>query len=123
MAKTILVVDDSLMIRKLVTQTLKGAGFETIEAPNGQAALELAKTHGELALVLTDQNMPIMSGIEFIQALRQESAHKFTPIVFLTTESGDAIRDQARAAGATAWIVKPFQPEKVLSVVNRLAQA
>lgn len=123
MAKTILVVDDSLMIRKLVTQTLKGAGFETIEAPNGQAALALAKSHGELALVITDQNMPVMSGLEFIQALREEATHKFTPIVFLTTESGDAIRDQARAAGATAWIVKPFQPEKVLMVVNKVAQA
>jgi two-component system chemotaxis response regulator CheY len=123
MAKTILVVDDSLMIRKLVTQTLKGAGFETIEAPNGQAALALAKSHGELALVITDQNMPVMSGLEFIQALREEPTHKFTPIVFLTTESGDAIRDQARAAGATAWIVKPFQAEKVLMVVNKVAQA
>jgi two-component system chemotaxis response regulator CheY len=123
MAKIVLVVDDSLVIRKLVTQTLKGAGFETIEAPNGKAGLELAKTHGELALVLTDQNMPVMSGLEFIQALRLEPAHKFTPVVFLTTEDDDQMRGDARAAGATAWIVKPFHPDKVLSVVNRISPA
>lgn len=121
MTKLALVVDDSLVIRRLVGQTLKGAGFEVVEAANGADALVLAKAHGDIALVMTDQNMPKMSGIEFIQALRQEPGHKFTPVVFLTTESDDASRQTARDAGATAWIVKPFNPEKILAVVQRIA--
>jgi two-component system chemotaxis response regulator CheY len=121
MTKLALVVDDSMIIRRLVGQTLKGAGFEVIEAANGVDALGLAQTHSEIALVMTDQNMPKMSGIEFILALRQEASHKFTPVVFLTTESEDSTRQEARDAGATAWIVKPFNPEKVLAVVQRLA--
>jgi two-component system, chemotaxis family, chemotaxis protein CheY len=120
-AKLALVVDDSMVIRKLVCQTLKGAGFETIEASNGRDGLALTAKHDSLALIITDQNMPQMAGIEFIQALRFNPHHKFTPVVFLTTETEDQIRLDARAAGATAWIVKPFHPDKILSVVKRIA--
>jgi len=118
--KLALVVDDSLVIRKMVSQTLKTLGFETIDAADGKQAIEKAKGK-ELALVITDFNMPVMNGIEFIRELRTLPGHKFTPTVFLTTESDDGIRDQARSAGATAWIVKPFHPDKVIAVVNRLS--
>lgn len=121
MAKVALVVDDSLVIRMLVSRTLKAAGFEVLEAEDGREALELAKRNGSLSIVITDINMPVMSGLEFIKAVRQEPTHKFTPIVFLTTESDARLRDEARAAGATAWIVKPFHPEKVLTLVQRIA--
>jgi two-component system chemotaxis response regulator CheY len=120
-AKIALVVDDSMVVRKLVSKTLNSIGFETVEAPNGREALELAKKHADLAIIITDQNMPVMTGIEFIRALRAETGHRFTPVVFLTTESGDGTREEAREAGATAWIVKPFNPEKVVSVVQRIA--
>jgi len=119
--KLALVVDDSIVIRRLVGQTLRGAGFEVIEAANGADALGLAQSHAEITLVMTDQNMPKMSGVEFIHALRLEPSHKFTPVVFLTTESDDSMRQTAREAGATAWIVKPFNPEKLLAVVQRIA--
>ncbi|MGA7123124.1 MAG: response regulator, partial [Polyangiaceae bacterium] len=101
MGKLALVVDDSMVIRKLVCQTLKGVGFETIEASNGREGLALTAKHATLALIITDQNMPQMAGIEFIQALRFDPNHKFTPVVFLTTETEDQIRIDARAAGAT----------------------
>jgi len=118
MARLALVVDDSLVMRKMVTQTLKSIGFDVIDAPNGRDALAKAKGVA-LTLVVTDVNMPIMSGMELIQALRQEGSHRFTPIVVLTTESGD-MRETARQAGATAWVVKPFNPEKLLTVVQQL---
>ncbi len=121
MPKTVLIVDDSMVVRKLVSKTLTEAGFTIVEAPNGKEALEVAKKNADLALVITDQNMPVMTGIEFIRELRQQASHKFTPVVFLTTESQETLRDEAREAGATAWIVKPFNPEKVLSVVQRIA--
>jgi two-component system chemotaxis response regulator CheY len=118
MPKLVLVVDDSIVMRKMVSQALKSKGFEVIDAANGKDAL--AKAKGVvLSLIITDVNMPIMSGMELIQALRQEGSHRFTPIVVLTTESGD-MRETARQAGATAWVVKPFNPEKLLTVVQQL---
>jgi len=118
--KVALVVDDSLVIRKMVTQTLKALGFETLDAPDGKQAIAKAKGTA-LALVITDFNMPVMNGIEFIRELRALPEHKFTPAVFLTTENSDKIREEARSAGATAWIVKPFHADKVVAVVNRLS--
>jgi len=120
MSKLVLVVDDSLVIRKMVCQTLVKLGFETCEAADGMAGLEAAKGK-ELALVITDYNMPRMNGLEFIKELRTVDGHKFTPVVFLTTEMEETLRNEARAAGATAWVVKPFQPEKIISVVQKIA--
>ena len=120
MSKNALVVDDSLVIRKMVSQTLQAAGFAVVQAANGKEAADLARGK-EFTLVITDLNMPVMSGLELIKELRSQPEHKFTPIVFLTTEVDEALRDEARAAGATAWIQKPFHPDKVLSVVQRIA--
>jgi two-component system chemotaxis response regulator CheY len=122
MSRVALVVDDSLTVRKLVSRCLQQAGFEVIEATNGKEALESAQKH-PFALIVTDYNMPIMDGLEFVRSARDIEQHKFTPIVFLTTEGDTAKKDEAKAAGVTAWIIKPFSPEKVLSVVNRVVGA
>jgi two-component system, chemotaxis family, chemotaxis protein CheY len=119
MAKTILSVDDSNSIRQMVTFTLKGAGYEVIEAIDGQDGLKKAKAK-TVDLVLTDQNMPSMDGIALIKNLRALPAYKNVPILMLTTESGDAMKAQGKAAGATGWIVKPFDPAKLLEVVKKV---
>lgn len=118
MSKTALVVDDSATIRKLVSNTLKQMGFEVIEASNGKEGLERLSA-GSVHLIMTDLNMPVMDGLEFIRALRAEANNKFTPVVFLTTEVDDAKKEEARSAGATGWIVKPFHPDKVKAVAQR----
>ncbi len=120
MAKSALVVDDSLVIRKMVSMALKSAGFEVEVAVDGKDALEKAKAQA-FTVVITDLNMPIMDGLELIRGLREVASYKFTPIIFLTTETDVSRREEAREAGATAWVQKPFQPEKILSVVNRIA--
>ena len=119
MAKTILSVDDSNSIRQMVAFTLKGAGYEVIEAVDGQEGLDKAKTK-TMDLVLTDQNMPRMDGLTLIKALRAIPAYKNVPILMLTTESGDVMKSQGKAAGATGWIVKPFDPVKLLEVVKKV---
>ena len=118
MNKTILTVDDSATARQMVTFTLKGAGYDVIEAKDGQDAL--GKLEQPLALVITDLNMPNLDGIGLIQQLRAHPGCKYVPIVVLTTESEVAKKQEARAAGATAWIVKPFRPEQLLSVVQKV---
>ncbi len=115
---TILTVDDSKSIRQMVSFTLQQAGYDVIEAEDGQDAL--TKLTSEVKLVLTDLNMPNMNGIELIKAIRANAAYKFLPVVMLTTESQDAIKQQGRAAGATGWIVKPFNPEQLLGVVGKV---
>jgi two-component system chemotaxis response regulator CheY len=119
MKKTILAVDDSATVRQMVTFTLKTAGYDVIEAKDGQDAL--TKIGPPIALVLTDLNMPIMDGIGLIKGLRAHPQAKFVPIVVLTTESEAAKKQEARSAGATAWIVKPFRPEQLLAVVQKVA--
>jgi len=119
MAKTILSVDDSNSIRQMVAFTLKGAGYEVIEAIDGKEGLEKAKSK-TVDLVLTDQNMPGMDGITLIKSLRAMPAYKSVPILMLTTESGDAMKSEGKAAGATGWIVKPFDPAKLLEVVKKV---
>lgn len=121
MSKRALVVDDSLTIRRLVGQLLKNNGFEVVDAQNGKEAADKAKADPTFSLVITDLNMPVMDGIEFIRELRSVPDYKFVPVIFLTTESDTVKREDARAIGATAWIVKPFAPEKVLAVVQRIA--
>jgi two-component system, chemotaxis family, chemotaxis protein CheY len=119
MAKTILSVDDSNSIRQMVAFTLKGAGYEVIEAVDGQEGLDKARAK-TVDLVLTDQNMPRMDGITLIKSLRAMPAYKGVPILMLTTESGEAMKTQGKAAGATGWIVKPFDPAKLLEVVKKV---
>ena len=119
MAKTILAVDDSTSIRQMVAFTLKGAGYEVIEAVDGQEGLEKAKSK-TVNLVLTDQNMPRMDGLTLVKTLRGLPQYKTVPILMLTTESGDAMKAQGKAAGATGWLVKPFDPSKLLEVVAKV---
>jgi two-component system chemotaxis response regulator CheY len=119
MAKRILTVDDSKTMRDMVAFTLKGAGFEVIEAEDGLKALSVLSS-ASVDLVITDINMPNMDGVTLVRELRAKAAFKSTPILILTTEGGDDKKADGRAAGATGWIVKPFAPEKLLAVVNKV---
>lgn len=119
MTKTILTVDDSVSIRQMVAFTLKSAGFSVLEAIDGADGLEKARSR-PVNLVLTDQNMPRMDGISLVKALRGLPQYRTTPILMLTTESGDAMKAQGKAAGATGWLVKPFNPQRLLEVVNKV---
>jgi two-component system chemotaxis response regulator CheY len=121
MAKTILAVDDSTSIRQMVAFTLKSAGYTVIEAADGQEGLEKASAHAnDITLILTDQNMPRMDGLTLTKALRSMSQFSTTPILMLTTESSDEMKSQGKAAGATGWLVKPFDPHKLLEVVKKV---
>ncbi len=119
MAKTILAVDDSASIRKMVNFTLKGAGYNVVEAVDGQDGLERAKAQN-VNLVLTDQNMPRMDGLTLIRALRNMPNYKNVPILVLTTESSAEMKVQGRAAGATGWMVKPFAPQGLVDIVKKV---
>lgn len=119
MAKTILAVDDSASIRQMVSFTLKSAGYEVVEAVDGQDGLDKAKSRS-INLVLTDQNMARMDGLTLIRNLRALPQYASTPILMLTTESSDAMKSQGRAAGATGWLVKPFDPQKLIEVVRKV---
>jgi two-component system chemotaxis response regulator CheY len=119
MAKTILTVDDSPSIRQMVAFTLKGAGYQVVEAADGRQGIDQAKATS-VQLILTDQNMPQMDGITMIKALRAMPQFTALPILMLTTESSDQMKAQGRAAGATGWLVKPFSPDKLLEVVKKV---
>jgi two-component system chemotaxis response regulator CheY len=119
MAKTILAVDDSPSSRKMVSFTLKSAGYEVIEAGDGEEGLKKAKAM-KINLVLTDQNMPKMDGLTLIRSLRALPEHAATPILMLTTESSPEMKAQGKAAGATGWMVKPFDPQKLIEVVKKV---
>ena len=116
---SILAVDDSASMRQMVAFTLKGAGYNVIEAVDGKDALEKAKSGGA-DVVLTDVNMPNMDGIELVRQLRQLPKYKFTPMLLLTTESGADKKAQGKAAGATGWLVKPFDPTKLIEVIKKV---
>jgi two-component system chemotaxis response regulator CheY len=119
MTKKILVVDDSASIRLVVSIALKGAGYDVIEACDGQDAL--AKLTGEkINLIISDVNMPKMDGITFLKELKQLPRYKFTPVIMLTTEASQAKMAEGRAAGAKAWVIKPFQPPQMLEAVAKL---
>lgn len=119
MKKRILVVDDSPSVRQMICFTLSGAGFDTDEAGDGQQALNKAQK-GSYNMVFTDQNMPVMDGLTLIRSLRSLPAYKTTPILMLTTEAGDDMKSRGKAAGATGWLVKPFDPQKLLDVVKKV---
>ena len=117
MSKKIMVVDDSPTILQVLSFTLEDAGFEVIEASNGQDALD--KLSGlSLDMLITDLNMPKMDGIELVREVRKIPEHRFMPILMLTTESQGAKKQMGKDAGASAWLVKPFKPEQLLSVIN-----
>ena len=119
MSKKALAVDDSKTMRDMVSFILKGAGFEVIEAEDGKDALtKLGNT--SIDIVITDLNMPNMNGFELIRALRANTNYKFTPILMLTTEGDDSKKQEGKSAGATGWIVKPFNPEKLVQVVTKV---
>jgi len=119
MATTILAVDDSASIRQMVSFTLKGAGYEVVEAVDGVDALDKARNH-DLALILTDINMPRMDGLALVKSLRVMPRYKTAPILMLTTESSDVMKARGRAAGATGWLVKPFNPRQLVQVVHKV---
>jgi two-component system chemotaxis response regulator CheY len=119
MAKTIMIVDDSASIRTVVGIALRGEGYTVIEAINGQDALNKL-TGQKVNLIISDVNMPIMDGITFVKNVKLLPAHKFTPIIMLTTESDESKKREGQAAGAKAWVVKPFKPEQMLNAVQRL---
>jgi two-component system chemotaxis response regulator CheY len=117
--KKILAVDDSASMRQMVSFTLKKAGFDVTDAKDGVDALEVAK-QGEFDLVISDVNMPNMDGITLIGHLRGLPQYKFTPMLMLTTESGLDKKSEGKAAGATGWIVKPFNPDQLLATINKV---
>ena len=117
--KRILTVDDSKTMRDMVGFTLRGAGYEVIEADDGVKALSVLNG-ASVDLVITDINMPNMDGVTLIKQLRARAAFKSTPILILTTEGSDEKKAEGRAAGATGWIVKPFVPDKLLQVVTKV---
>jgi two-component system chemotaxis response regulator CheY len=119
MSKTILAVDDSASMRQMVRLTLSGAGYTVIEASDGRDALGKAQ-QGPIHMVLTDLNMPHMDGLSLIRELRKLASFRGIPIVFLTTETDEGKRGEARAAGATGWIVKPFKQDQLLGVVKKV---
>jgi len=119
MSKSVLTVDDSRTMREMVAFTLKGAGFDVREAEDGKHAIDVLK-QGKVDVIVTDLNMPNMNGLELIRQLRASPEHKTTPILMLTTEGDASKKEEGRSAGATGWIVKPFQPEKLVAVVNKV---
>ena len=119
MAASILAVDDSASMRQMVSFTLKGAGYDVLEASDGTQALNIAKTRA-VNLVITDVNMPNMDGITLTRELRALSDYKFTPILTLTTEAGKNKKEEGKKAGATGWIIKPFNPDQLLSTIKKV---
>jgi len=117
--QTILAVDDSASMRQMVNFTLRSAGYDVVEAVDGQDAYDKANSR-EFNLVLTDQNMPRMDGISLTRKLRENPKFKSTPILILTTESSDQMKQAGRGAGATGWLVKPFDPAKLIEVIKKV---
>ncbi len=114
-----MIVDDSASMRQVVGTALKGAGYAVLEGRDGQDALTKL-TGQKVHLIISDVNMPNMDGISFLKAVKQMASYRFTPVIMLTTESGEPRKAQGQAAGAKAWIVKPFQPERLLMAVQKL---
>ena len=119
MSKTVLTVDDSASIRQMVSFTLKAAGYQVVEAVDGEDGLNKAKA-GSVNLVLTDQNMPKMDGLTLVKNLRALPQYKTAPILMLTTESDPQKKERGKALGATGWIVKPFDTDKLVAALLRL---
>jgi two-component system chemotaxis response regulator CheY len=119
MSKTILVIDDSASLRMLVKMTLKEAGYDVLEADDGLTALKVLDGR-KINLAVCDVNMPGLGGISFLSQARQKPAYRFLPVIMLTTETQQAKKDAGKAAGARAWITKPFSPPQLLDAVGKL---
>ena len=119
MAKTIMIVDDSASMRQVVAIALKGAGYDVIEGRDGKDAISKL-TGQKVHLIISDVNMPNMDGITFVKEVKLMPNYKFTPIIMLTTESDEGRKREGQAAGAKAWVVKPFKPEQMLTAVQKL---
>jgi len=119
MPKVIMTVDDSASVRQMVSFTLKQAGYEVVEAKDGQDALDKLGA-SSVNMLITDLNMPKIDGIKLIRKVREKPESRFMPIIMLTTESQDSKKKEGRAAGATGWIVKPFKPEQLLAVIKKV---
>ena len=119
MSKTIMTVDDSASVRMMVAFTLKESGYEIIEAVNGVDALEKLENH-EISMIVADINMPEMDGITLVKKIRNHKQHRFIPVIMLTTESHESMRERGKEAGATGWIVKPFKPEQLVAVTRKV---
>ena len=122
MSKTILIVDDSSSVRTIARTALREQGYEVIEAANGQEGLQKLAAE-RVHLVVSDVNMPVMDGISFLKELKSRPTSKFVPVIMLTTEAGEDKKQEGRAAGAKAWIVKPFQPATLVDAVAKLVLA
>lgn len=120
MTKTILIVDDSSSLRTVVRMALQRAGYEVLEAADGQQGLEVLDATPKVHLIVSDVNMPKMDGITFLTQVKQHARHRFAPVVMLTTEGQDEVKQRGRSAGARAWIVKPFNPPQLLDAVAKL---
>ncbi|MBB4187800.1 two-component system chemotaxis response regulator CheY [Sinorhizobium terangae] len=119
MSAHILTVDDSASIRLTTRVALTGAGFRVTEAVDGLDGLSKAQA-GQFDMIVTDLNMPNMNGLAMIEALRRSPAHAGVPIIFLTTESDAEMKTRAKAAGATGWITKPFDPEQLVKIARKV---
>ncbi|MCA1325310.1 response regulator [Herbaspirillum sp. alder98] len=119
MEKSILIVDDSFSLRQTISIALKAAGYNVVEASDGRDAL--ARLDGrKFNLVISDLNMPNLDGLSFVREMKQMTAYRFTPVIMLTTESGEALKQEGKAAGIRAWVHKPFQPTVLLEAVAKL---
>ena len=119
MTMRILCVDDSPTVQDMLAVTLRTAGFETLQAQNGVEGLKLLKT-ASVDLIITDVNMWLMGGFEFVSKVRQDPVHEFTPILFLTTEASEEFKQYGRDVGATGWLCKPFHPAELVKVVRQI---
>jgi two-component system chemotaxis response regulator CheY len=120
MTKRVLTVDDSKTMLQMLQFALKQGGYEIIQGENGQEGLDLLETN-TVDVIITDINMPVMDGITFIKELRKKPKNKATPVLILTTESSQSKKEEGRSAGATGWIVKPFDPGKLLDVIRKVS--
>jgi two-component system chemotaxis response regulator CheY len=122
MAKKILIVDDSSSVRTVARMALREKGYDVVEAGNGQEALQVLQSD-RCHLVISDVNMPVMDGITLLKEIKANPNYKFTPVIMLTTEAGEDKKQEGRAAGAKAWITKPFQPQLLVDAVSKLIMA
>jgi len=122
LSKTILTVDDSRTMRDMLAMALNDAGFNVVQAVDGEDGLAVLDAHSaDVDVIITDINMPKLDGFGFIEGVRKDQRHRATPILVLTTESDSSKKDRARQAGATGWIVKPFNPVKLIDAIRRVA--
>ena len=120
MKKNILIIDDSESIREVIASGLETAGYTVIKGINGEDGLKCLENNPDVELIITDLNMPVMDGITFLKEVRKSEKHKYLPVIILTTESQETKKQEARTAGATGWIIKPFSKEKLINVIKKV---